>query len=68
MQILFGFILFIQLKVMNFSKNNLECKSVTFKVKGVKNKIILIINLLLIDNFENIINKDKASNIIVGDK
>jgi hypothetical protein len=68
MNTIFDFILFNQLKVIIFSSNNLKCKSVIFKVNGVKNEIILIINLLLIDNFENIIIKDKASNIIVGDK
>jgi hypothetical protein len=52
---------------MIFSSNNLKCKSVIFKVNVAKNEIILIINLLK-DNFEKIIIKDKASNIIVGDK
>ena len=68
MIIIFDFNLFNQLKVMILSPNNLKCISVIFKVNGVKNEIILIVNLLLIDNFENIIIKDKASNIIVGDK
>ena len=52
---------------MNLSENNLQCKSVIFKVNGAKNEIIFIANLL-IGNFENIIIKDKASDIIVGDK
>jgi hypothetical protein len=68
MNTIFDFNLFNQLKVIILSVNNLKCKSVIFKVNGVKNEIILIINLLLIYNFENIITKDRASNIIVGDK
>ena len=67
MNIIFDFTFFNQIKVIIFSVNNLKCKSVIFKLSGIKNKIILIANLLK-ENFENIIVKDKASNIIVGDK
>ena len=67
MNLIFDLNLFNHLKVIILSLKNLKCKSVIFRVNVVKNDIILIVNLL-IDNFEKITIKDKASNIIVGDK